>query len=333
MDKKRRIYNALKKTNSQKEWLAAMTSVSTYKLCGTIYKKFQFLDNFGKGFFEYHLFDGLYLGITDVQLTSNFKVSAHNDVDIIELSFLIEGEQIINVSGIKNNFIYESLQSYLVNISELKTCVTYHKNKRLKEVKIRINTSFIKRHRIDEAYNLLENYSLHKLKGDFSKPLCVKTQEILSEILSDSRTGLLKRLFLESKTLELIALQLDVTKNSDRNRLHKADNLLNKLYKIQHLITSNLTIQYSIQELAREIGVNDFVLKKEFKRVFNQTIFEYANETRMKKAKQLLLHTNKPIYEISEMIGYKNATHFSAAFKKQEELTPKKYRLKAKQHH
>ena len=140
-------------------------------------------------------------------------------------------------------------------------------------------------------------------------------------------------MFLESKTLELVAIQLDSKNEPKSNTIQQTDNQVKKLYKVQHLISADLSVQYSIQELAREVGLNDFILKKEFKRVFNQTIFEYASFRRMEKAKQLLLHSPKPIYEISELVGYKNSTHFSAAFKKIEKITPKKYRLKAKQHH
>lgn len=326
MDKKRRKKKTSENANYKKKWLAAMTLTSTYVVCGITYKKFEFLDNYGQGNFEYYSFDGLYLGITDVQLIRDFKLTDSNHNRSLELSFLIEGEQIINVEGIPKDIIYESQESYLVNVSELQTCITYHKNKRLKEVRIRISPDFIKRHHIDDSYNILESYSISKIQGHYLKPLCVKTQEILSEILGDTRTGLLKRLFLESKTLELIALQLDSKSSTKSTNLTQTDNLVKKIYKVQHIIASDLSVQYSIQELAREVGLNDFMLKKEYKRVFNQTVFEYASSKRMEKAKQLLQHTTKPIYEISELVGYKNATHFSAAFKKLEKMTPKKYR-------
>jgi AraC-like DNA-binding protein len=239
---------------------------------------------------------------------------------------LIEGEQIINFDNKSNEIIYEGQESYMINSTGVKTTIAYPKEKRQKEIKIRIDHNFIKKHHIDEAYTILENHLPFKLKNDLSKPLCVRTQEIISEIATDKRSGLLKRLFLESKTLELIALQLDLKSNIESNIEQKSDSLVKKLYKVQHIINSDLTSQYVIQQLAREVGLNDFVLKKEFKRVFNQTVFEYASHVRMSKAKQLLLHTDKPIYEISEIVGYKNATHFSAAFKKTEKITPKKYR-------
>ena len=119
---------------------------------------------------------------------------------------------------------------------------------------------------------------------------------------------------------------LDSQSTNKSEIANSVDNVVKKLYQTQHLISSDLSIQYSIQQLARQTGLNDFTLKKEFKRVFGKTIFEYASELRMEKAKQLLLHSKKPIYEISELIGYKNSTHFTAAFKKNEGITPKKYR-------
>ena len=48
----------------------------------------------------------------------------------------------------------------------------------------------------------------------------------------------------------------------------------------------------------------------------------------MKKAKELLKMTQLPIYEIAEEVGYKNATHFSAAFKRSYKESPKEYRNK-----
>ena len=46
------------------------------------------------------------------------------------------------------------------------------------------------------------------------------------------------------------------------------------------------------------------------------------------RAKYLLENTELPIYEIAESVGYKNATHFSAAFKRFYNETPKVCRLK-----
>ncbi|AXT62695.1 AraC family transcriptional regulator [Aquimarina sp. AD10] len=332
MDKKRRKKTSLKTETKNLKNKCSLYAISqlltTQEECGLISKKFKFLDTYGVGYFEYHQFDGLHISLFDAILKKDFVIHGYLSKQFLELSFLIEGEQIISIDNNTNDIIYESQECYLIYVPEVSGSIAYHKRKRLKEIKIRMDTTFIQRHRLNESYNILERFALKNLQNGFTMPLCTKTQEILTQILLDQRKGLLKRLFLESKTLELIALKLDSKKVSNPKVSIQTDHLVKKLYQTQFLISSDLSIQYSIPLLARKIGLNDFVLKKEFKRVFGQTIFEYATEQRMNKAKELLHHSSKPIYEISEHVGYKNSTHFTAAFKKIAGITPKKYRDK-----
>ncbi|MDY8135943.1 AraC family transcriptional regulator [Aquimarina sp. 2201CG5-10] len=330
MDKKRRKKTSLviqtENTEEQCTLYTISELVTKQEQCGILSKKFRFFEEFGIGSFQFHRFEGLYISIFDVILEQDLHVAGHLSKNFLELSFLIEGEQIIKIEGISEDLVCESQECYLVYLSDIQGSISYHKRKRLKEIKIRMSKDFIKRHQLNNEYDIFNRYSIFNLQKDFLHPLCVKTQDILTEILSDKRKGLLKRLFLESKTLELITLQLDDQSTHKPIMGGSADNFIKKLYQAQHLISSDLSVQYSIQQLSRQLGLNDFMLKKEFKRVFGKTIFEYATDLRMNKAKQLLHHSNKPIYEISELVGYKNSTHFTAAFKKIEGITPKKYR-------
>lgn len=330
MDKKRR-----KKTSTENEVVSQknkctlhhfLQCTNTSEECGIVSKKYKCLGQYGLGSIDFHYFDGLSVSISDLTFKDDVNVELFYSQKFLELSFLIEGEQIIKIKGLDNDVVYESQESYLVYLSNVKGLVSYHQRKPFREVKIRMDIHFIQKHRLNEEYNILDRHELQQQHGHLIRPLCIKTQEILSEILSDRRKGLLKRLFLESKTLELIALQLDNESEKKHEALNPIDNLVKKLYKTQFIISSDLSVQYSIQQLSRQIGLNDFILKKEFKRLFGKTIFEYSTELRMEKAKQLLHHSKKPIYEISELVGYKNSTHFSAAFKKIEGITPKRFR-------
>ncbi len=329
MDKKRRDNESIKSIPLIHENQCVLHTISKLvnqqEHCGIRTKKFCFLPEIGDGHFEYNQFDGLLIGVFDVLLKNDFKIHGKQDIDAIELSYLIDGEQIIKIDGKPHDLIYESQESYLVYISQVSGSIQYHKNKHFKEIKIRMYSDFIKKHKLDSEYEIHEKYAVEKLNKNFAKPLCAKTQEILAELLTDTRQGLLKRLFLESKALELLSLHLEIKKSS-KSETSTTDNLIKKLYEVQFIISSDLSIQYSVYELARKVGLNDYILKKEFKRVFNKTIYAYALGLRMVKAKKLLKHSKKPIYEISELVGYKNSTHFTAAFKKVEGTTPKKYR-------
>ena len=52
----------------------------------------------------------------------------------------------------------------------------------------------------------------------------------------------------------------------------------------------------------------------------------YINQIRIEQAKELLMNTNKKIYEIAQETGYISATSFQIAFKKQEGITPIEFR-------
>lgn len=182
-----------------------------------------------------------------------------------------------------------------------------------------MNNSFIQKHQLNEELLFL---NLHTLATkNYVQPINHTKQQLISKLLNDNHVGLTKRLLLESITLQLLSEQLNSFSNAG-----KPDNLLKKMYEVESLISSDLSVHYSIQELAKLVGLNDFLIKKEFKRIFGTSVFEYLIDLRMSKSKELLSLTDKPIYEIAELIGYKNPTHYTAAFKRKVGITPKKYR-------
>lgn len=307
-------------------WSTSMKHITTQEICGLTTKKFEIIETYGTGAIVSYSFDGLHIGVRDITFAKDLQLHGVRKKEVLELSFLIEGEQIIHLHNHKKKLIYESPECYLTYINKTTGTVSFHKNKRFKEIKISMNQDFIKKYRLLETYEMNKNDTQVSSSEYCFQPLCSKTQQLLTELLSDTHEGLLKRLFLESKVLELLALQLDTSKNNSPKATSNDHKISKKLFEIQKLINSDLTTQFSIQELARKVGLNDFIAKKEFKRIFGETIFEFALKQRISKAKQLLAHTQKPIYEISELVGYKNATHFSAAFKKVTSQTPKKYR-------
>ena len=128
--------------------------------------------------------------------------------------------------------------------------------------------------------------------------------------------GFVKRIYLEAKVIEIIALQMENYKTFNKvgvEGIHQKH--LKKLYILKQFLKENLNNNYTIIELASEIGLNEHILKSEFKRIFNCTVSQYFLEQKMKKSKLMLQNLEIPIYEIAESVGYKNATHFTAASK------------------
>ncbi|MCO5934948.1 AraC family transcriptional regulator [Mucilaginibacter sp. RB4R14] len=138
---------------------------------------------------------------------------------------------------------------------------------------------------------------------------------IIKEIIEAEQTGYIRRIFLESKILELLSLQLQQA-DSDKaptKGFNRED--IARLQEAKAYINQNMQTPCSLIELARKTGLNDFKLKKGFKALFGNTVFGYLYNVRMDSA-HTLLQDDKSVSEVAELIGYKNPHHFTAAFKR-----------------
>ncbi|MGG6229835.1 helix-turn-helix domain-containing protein [Tenacibaculum sp. SDUM215027] len=273
---------------------------------------------YGKGVITSYYFDGLLINLINAKFKEGFLFISSNNFNALELSVLIGGEKIIRFSSLKNDLIIEKNESYLLHDNGDDDKVVFYRNKHINEVKIKMHDSFIEKHQMQTLFSSDEALDLNA-----TQQLTSNMEKIVNEILTNSQKGLLKRLFLESKALELLHLKLNIHSKKGNN---SNENILKKVYKVEAILQTNIHEQISIQQLARKVLLNQNVLKNEFKKLFGETIFNYTKQLRMNKAKSLLTHTQKPIYEIADIVGYKNPTHFTAAFKKFEKTTPKEFR-------
>lgn len=101
---------------------------------------------------------------------------------------------------------------------------------------------------------------------------------------------------------------------------------IDKMHQVKQIIDQNMQETLSIAELAKQVGTNEAYLKKQFKETFGTTIYGYTLQRRMEYAKNLLLQSEFTITDIAYQIGYKHATHFTAAFKKYYGQLPNHFR-------
>lgn len=160
-------------------------------------------------------------------------------------------------------------------------------------------------------------------------PTSTQMRCILESILRCNLNGVLKKVYIESKVNELLIQVLQQDKRFhciSTELLSRAD--IDKIYYTKEIVDKTLDNPYSLKELSRVVGLNEFKLKKGFKEVFDTTIFQYILDERMRLSKELLLSKERNIAEIALHVGYKNPTHFTAAFKKYFGYLPSNYRSK-----
>ena len=76
------------------------------------------------------------------------------------------------------------------------------------------------------------------------------------------------------------------------------------------------------------VNVNKSYLCDVFKKEQNVTIINYMTNLRIEKAKELLVHTDMKMYEISVEVGYNDYTYFSQIFKRNTGSTLSEFRKK-----
>ena len=72
-------------------------------------------------------------------------------------------------------------------------------------------------------------------------------------------------------------------------------------------------------------GISASRLSARFREELNTTVNEYVTCVRMENAKRLLLSGEYRVYEVAEMVGYRNQAYFSTLFREQTGMKPNKY--------
>ena len=83
---------------------------------------------------------------------------------------------------------------------------------------------------------------------------------------------------------------------------------------------------YNLDELAQMYHVSKYKMIRDFSTYLNTSPINYLINIRLQVAKDLLINTEKPVYEIATLVGIENLNHFTNLFKKNVGVTPITYR-------
>ncbi|OKH42888.1 AraC family transcriptional regulator [Calothrix sp. HK-06] len=152
-------------------------------------------------------------------------------------------------------------------------------------------------------------------------------QNLINQILNCPYQGITRRLYLESKALELIALRLEQIKSDSPTNISsslKPDDI-DRIYGARDILIKNLDKPPSLMEHARKVGLNDCTLKKGFREVFGTTAFGYLYDYRLEKARHLLETGGAKVTDVVQMVGFRDRSYFAAAFRKKFGVNPSIY--------
>lgn len=157
---------------------------------------------------------------------------------------------------------------------------------------------------------------------------------VLQQILQCPYHGWMKRLFLESKVLELMTLllahEVEVQQGKQPVAHLKPDDV-DRLHQAKAILHQNLENPPSMMQLARLVGLNECTLKQGFRQIFNTTVFGYLRQYRMEQARLLLMQGRMNVGEVAKAVGYASQSRFAAVFRKTFGVNPKAFSIERSQ--
>jgi len=163
------------------------------------------------------------------------------------------------------------------------------------------------------------SYENDYLKVNFDENISLKQKNIISDLCGvEKYDGKLKEIYLESKLLELFHStieQLQETEDSTDKTIYLTSQDIERIKKAKNILLKDIANPPSLKELAYKSAINDFKLKKGFKKIYGNTVFGFLQEYRLQKAKELIKKNEININEAATLVGYKSISHFSKIFK------------------
>lgn len=285
---------------------------------------------------QLHLRGGLTIEIREGVLQQTLRIEQiHESIFPLTSKFFLSGSARVETPGIRGiqpDYIERKGFNYLYHLPDLEEIEEWHGGEVIHLVMIYANTDYFHFLRDDPA---LPNPLRSIFQGTKSQqrfhqslgPISPNMEQLLQQLVDCPYTGATQALYIESKALELLTLQLETWKQQylqaptlrkdDIERLHHARDLL-----IQQSENPPLLI-----ELAHQVGLNDRKLKQGFRQLFGTTVFGYLQDYRLGQAKQLLADASLSIAAVAMSVGYRNPEAFSTAFRRKFSVSPKAYQL------
>jgi AraC-like DNA-binding protein len=102
----------------------------------------------------------------------------------------------------------------------------------------------------------------------------------------------------------------------NENFFEISDSARKNVLKAERILIENLNSSFvGIEDLAKKVGISPTKLKTDFKLMFGESIFQYFRQKQMDYAHSLIKNSTQSIKDVADLLGYENASKFSAAFK------------------
>lgn len=185
--------------------------------------------------------------------------------------------------------------------------------------------------RIEKMEDVLQRYLQLKTARIHMKEMDQDDVQMLHDILSyqPEMANVDEKPFIQNRIMMILErffswMYEEMTRNP---RLYKiANEDIERIREVELFLIKDLSKAPGIDELARSAAMSATRLKTLFRQVYGIPPYEYFQQHRMIRAKQLLRDTSLSIQDIGRMLGYSNMSNFTLAFRKVFGVNPSEIR-------
>lgn len=147
--------------------------------------------------------------------------------------------------------------------------------------------------------------------------------QLLKRILQETNEQKIIDAYISSaRAYEFIMECFRLTKN-----IHTLDQEIPEtILRVMTFLQQQYDEYISIDRMAAVAGLSSYYFIKQFKKYTNTTPSQYLTNIRIKKATEMLRHTDLSIKDIAAKTGYENANYFNKVFRKITGFSPKEFR-------
>ncbi len=280
---------------------------------------------FGKGVYKEIYFEGVHIGYGNLELAKNTLFHFETEFETVEMHFSLNGITSTDASELSGTVDFVSGEHNIFYSKGTTGISKWSSKLPLRIFEINLSPTFFEKYipsgskRFLDFKKAITDRRSAILSSTYNFPITLEMGQLINEIIQCQRKGLFKRIFLESKIIALLLTQLEQmysydVKNAPVN-LKKKD--IEKIYAVKEILEKDYKKTTTLVNLAKEVGTNEFTLKRGFKELFGTSVYHYWKCLRLETAKTMLIEHQMTIKEVANEIGYKNPQHFTAAFKKE----------------
>ena len=164
-----------------------------------------------------------------------------------------------------------------------------------------------------DLLNQLVNPSDHYVEGP-SFIMTPDMQAIVDSLFNIQYEGKTKMMFFRSQITTLLSHFFGQLALVRTQRINTAER--EKLNQAKDILLQHIDNPPSLSEISKQIGLNTFKLKKEFKAFFGVPVFKYLQNERLTLAHKLIRTQESTVQEAAWHVGYDSLSSFSNAFEK-----------------